>query len=181
MSDLSKRARFSMAAGILSAGALGIGLLLGGGPAAMAVDRPGNNGTIKIEGEPLSEQPNNEPHVDCVFNVEFRGYGEGDFNATVSFALQAPTLTGNLTVIGNTNPFIGADPPGGAPDLDASEQYTLQFSGGPHPIQGYHVKVTIHAPDSLGNDTKYKVFWVKPCEGPTTPPTETPTVTPSGY
>jgi hypothetical protein len=30
----------------------------------------------------------------------------------------------------------------------------------PHPVQGFHVKVTVHAEDSIGSDTKYKVFWV---------------------
>ncbi len=33
-----------------------------------------------------------------------------------------------------------------------------------HPQQGYHVKLTIHAPGSQGADTKHKVFWVEPCE-----------------
>ena len=38
--------------------------------------------------------------------------------------------------------------------------------GEPHPIQGYHVKLTVNAPGSIGADTKYKVFWVTGCRGP---------------
>ena len=38
------------------------------------------------------------------------------------------------------------------------------FDGEPHPQQGYHVKLTIHTPGSIGADTKHKVFWVEPCE-----------------
>ncbi len=179
MKDLSRKSRFSLALGVLAAGSLAIGAVLLSGPANAAVDRPGNNGTIKIEAAPLTDQPNNEPHVDCVFLVEFRGYGEGNFNADVSFELQAPTTDGSLTGAGNLHPFLGGDGPGGAPDLDASEEYQLFFGGGPHPIQGYHVKVTVHAPDSLGADTKYKVFWVQPCAEPSPTPTPTPSETPS--
>jgi hypothetical protein len=125
---------------------------------AMAVP-PGNNGTVKIEFTG-SSQPNNEPHVPCTFNIEFRGYDEGDLNATYSFALQPPTGTAEL-LSGST--AIGEDPAGGANDLDASVPIDLgPYLTGvtPHPIQGFHVKVTVHAEGSIGADTKYKVFWV---------------------
>ena len=32
-----------------------------------------------------------------------------------------------------------------------------------HPQQGFHVKVRINAPGSIGKDTKYKTFWVTGC------------------
>jgi hypothetical protein len=144
---------------------------------------PGNNGTIKIDGVPLQGGPRNEPHVDCDFNLKFFGYDEGaDLQATVLFALMPPTLRseGSRTLLEDVVP-IGEDPPGGGTDLDASRHYRLDFTGvDPHPKQGYHVKVTIHADGSRGADVKHKVFWVEPCDEPTTTttvPEETTTTT----
>ncbi len=140
---------------------------------------PGNNGTIKIDGLPLQDSNRNEPHVACTFNLEFSGYDEGDINASVRFELRAPTLrdSGSQVLVDDTIP-IGGDPAGGAGDLDASRQYTLDFTGViPHAKQGYHVKVTIHAPGSRGSDVKHKVFWVSPCQPETTTTTAPPTTT----
>jgi hypothetical protein len=146
---------------------------------AAATNPKGNNGAITIDGVALNGGPANEPHVDCEFALEFSGYDQGDLEASVSFALQAPTrrpsgsqvlLTDNLT--------IGEDPAGGATDLDASKLYRLDFTGvTPQAQQGYHVKVTIHADGSQGADTKHKVFWVQPCAAPTTTTTTTTTTT----
>ena len=120
-------------------------------------DPPGNNGTIKIEGTDIqSGPPDNNPHQGCSFVVEFYNYDKGDLNATVLFEDQAPTADGGLKVTsGNLNPFIGGDAAGGGNDLDAKETYTLSFTGQPQPQQGYHVKITIHAQGSIGNDTKH--------------------------
>jgi hypothetical protein len=142
---------------------------------------PGNNGTIKVNGATLQDGPRNEPHVGCVFNLTFSGYDQGDLQATVHFGLQAPTLrsSGDQTLLDDVVP-IGGDPASGANDLDASRQYTLDFTGvTPHAKQGFHVKVTIHADGSKGSDVKHKVFWVSPCaeSAPTTTTTtgNTPT------
>ncbi|TDW75068.1 hypothetical protein [Kribbella pratensis] len=141
---------------------------------------PGNNGTVKIEGADIqSGPPDNNPHQGCTFSVEFYNYDEGDYNATVTFEDQAPTKDGGLQVVsGNLHPFIGEDAAGGGTDLDAREVYTLKFTGQPQPQQGYHVKLTVNAPGSIGNDVKHKVFWVQGCDAPpTTPPTSPPTTT----
>ena len=64
--------------------------------------------------------------------------------------------------------FIGQDPAGGGTDLDASATYDLSSSLQPfmiHPEQGYHVKLKVNAPGSIGKDTKYKTFWVVGCGG----------------
>ncbi len=128
-------------------------------------DNSGNNGTIKVDGVEFDSAPDNQPHVGCTFQVDFYGYGKDVGDATVSFALQAPTNDGQtLTVTsGDLTPDIGEDGPGGGTDLDASETYTLAFTGEPH-AQGYHVKLTVNAPDSKGADVKHKVFWVSGCE-----------------
>ncbi|HYF74827.1 MAG TPA: hypothetical protein VD864_18510 [Nocardioides sp.] len=128
-------------------------------------DPAGNNGTVKIAG-PGDEagHPSNNPHPGCTFLIEWFGFDEGaDVVSTVSFASQAPTSD---VVLGGTSPaevFVGGDPASGGTDLDGRQAYSLTFQGEPHPKQGYHVKVTVATPRSLGNDTKTKVFWVEPC------------------
>jgi len=142
---------------------------------------PGDNGFIKVDDQRIDGIPNNQPHVGCTFHVDFYNYDEGDLFADVNFALQPPTSGPGYTlgVDGNTHVFIGEDPAGGGNDLDASETYTLSFTGTAH-LQGYHVKLTINAQGSQGSDVKHKVFWVSGCEQPpptTTPPTTTPPTT----
>ena len=127
---------------------------------------PGNNGTVKIAGpSDAVGQPSNNPHPGCTFYVEWFGYDEGaDVQSTVTFTPQAPTS--DVTISGDepSTVFVGGDEAGGGTDLDGRQAYTLSFSGGaPHPKQGYHVKLTVATPHSLGNDTKTKVFWVAPC------------------
>jgi hypothetical protein len=156
------------------------------GVAAPAFAVPGNNGTIKIDrDDPFDDDPNNEPHVDCEFQVDFYGYDEGDLFADVTFESHPPT--GPVIELLTDTVFIGEDDKsgGGSLDgLDASETYTLDFTGiEPHPKQGFHVKLTINAEGSQGADTKHKVFWVKECKpepSPTpTEPTKEPTDKPT--
>jgi hypothetical protein len=147
-------------------------------PAAFA-DPPGNNGTIKIDDVVFDDLPNNEPHVGCTFQVDFYGFDKGDLEATVTFKLHPPT--GDGKVLPTDTVFIGEDDNSGGGSekgLDASETYTLDFTGiEPQPKQGFHVKLTINAEGSQGADKKHKVFWVTPCDTPT--PTPTPTKTPT--
>ncbi len=143
------------------------------GPSA-AADPPGNNGTVKIDAEAFDDAPNNEPHVGCLFQVDFYGFDQGDLNAHVTFEAWPPT--GPKQVVLEDDVFIGEDSNAGGGStagLDASETYMLPLAGiAPHPQQGHHIKLTVNAEGSQGADTKHKVFWVTGCEGP--PPTETP-------
>jgi hypothetical protein len=149
---------------------------------------PGNNGTIKIDDTPFDDHPNNEPHVGCVFQVDFYGYDEGDLDAAVTFEAHPPTQReGDDQVLLTDTVFIGEDDNSGGGSeagLDASETYTLDLTGiEPHANQGVHVKLTIHAEGSQGADVKHKVFWVTGCgPGPTTTtkPGETTTTTKPG-
>ena len=155
-----------------------VGALLGLG-AWPAVAAPGNNGTVKIDGIEFDTHPNNEPHVGCVFQADFYGYDEGDLEATASFALHPPTGTAHLVT---ETAGIGEDPAGGGTDLDAEITVdltsALAASGAtPHPIQGYHVKLTVHAEGSIGADVKHKVFWVT-CENYPPVPTEVGQIAP---
>jgi LPXTG-motif cell wall-anchored protein len=146
----------------------------GGGP-------PGNNGTVKIDGEEFDNHPDNEPHVGCVFQVDFYGYDEGDLFADVTFKLQPPT--GNEVILEDPDIFIGEDDNSGGGSeagLDASRTYdltSLLAAFEPHPQQGWHLKLTVNADGSQGADKKHKVFWVTGCETP--PPTTTTTTTES--
>jgi hypothetical protein len=144
------------------------------GLASAGPNPPGNNGTIKIDDTPFDDAPNNEPHVGCVFQVDFYGYDQGDLDAQVTFEAHPPTLrAGEDQVLLTDTVFIGEDDNSGGGSeagLDASETYTLDFTGiTPHPVQGFHVKLTINAEGSQGADVKHKVFWVTGCApAPTT-------------
>src|SRR5215217_8070792 len=109
------------------------------GPASATPNPPGNNGTIKIDDTPFDDHPNNEPHVGCVFQVDFYGYDEGDLDATVTFEAHPPTLRdGDDQVLLADTVLIGEDDNSGGGSeagLDASETYTLDLSGiEPHPV-----------------------------------------------
>ncbi len=134
-------------------------------PPADRTHPPGNNGTVKIDGLPWDDHPNNEPHVGCIFEIDLYGYDQGDLDATITFEGIAPTGGGDLGASPKTL-FIGEDAAGGGTDLDASQQYDLSSalaSVTPHPQQGYHVKLTVNAEGSIGADVKHKVFWVQGC------------------
>jgi hypothetical protein len=149
------------------------------GLATATPNPPGNNGTIKVDDIPFDDAPNNEPHVGCVFQVDFYGFDEGDLFADVTFEAHPPT--GPVQVLLTDTVFIGEDDNSGGGSqagLDASETYTLDFGAiQPHPNQGFHVKLTINADGSQGADTKHKVFWVTGCVPGTTTTTTTTTTT----
>jgi hypothetical protein len=150
------------------------------GLACAGPNPPGNNGTVKIDDTPFDDHPNNEPHVGCVFQVDFYGYDEGDLNATVTFEAHPPTLRdGDDQVLLTDTVFIGEDDNSGGGSeagLDASETYTLDLTGiEPQANQGVHVKLTVHAEGSQGADVKHKVFWVTGCA-----PSPTTTTKPGG-
>jgi hypothetical protein len=165
--------------------------LLGAGPAAAtpnaAPNPPGNNGTVKVDRVPFDDHPDNQPHVGCVFQIDFYGFDQGDLDAEVTFEAHPPTLRpgGGSQVLLTDSVFIGEDDNSGGGSeagLDASETYTLDFTGiTPHDVQGFHVKLTVHADGAQGADTKYKVFWVTGCgPGQSTTTTSGATTTTSG-
>ena len=137
----------------------------------VSADPPGNNGTVKIDGVPFDDHPNNEPHPGCVFQVDFYGYDQGALFASVTFEHWNPTGDGHGDVLLHEEGiFIGEDSNAGGGSqagLDASRTYDLSAALAgmePHPQQGYHIKLTVHADGSQGSDVKHKVFWVE-CAG----------------
>jgi hypothetical protein len=150
------------------------------GPAGAQADPPGDNGTVKIDGVEFDDHPDNEPHVGCVFQVDFYGFDEGDLFADVTFEAIEPTGQVEPLLQDEDIPIGEDDNSGGGSEagLDASETYDLTdaLQGiEPHPEQGWHVKLTVHADGSIGADTKFKVFWVSGCEVPPTTSTSTST------
>ena len=141
--------------------------------AARPGDPKGNNGTIKLDGVAFDDAPNNEPHVGCIFQVDFYGYDLGTLDADVLFEAVPPTAGGVLiqdsVPIGEDNNNGGGSQAG----LDASRTYDLTnaLTGiTPHPVQGWHVRLTIHADGSQGADVKHKEFWVSGCNRAQNPP-----------
>jgi hypothetical protein len=132
---------------------------------------PGNNGTVKIDGTAFDDHPDNEPHVGCVFQIDLYNYDEGNLQATYRFDLWAPTGSGQLAA---GSVAIGEDPNGGGRDLDASvtvdlTSALLRSGGTPHPMQGWHVRLTVNAEGSIGADVKHKMFWLR-CASPSPSP-----------
>ncbi|HYF74893.1 MAG TPA: hypothetical protein VD864_18840, partial [Nocardioides sp.] len=161
------RARLVSAAAAL---ALPAALALGATPAL--ADAGGNNGTIKIAEVDEVGTDSNDPHVGCTFALEWYNF-DALAGSQVTFESQDKdvAITG---VQGKTAVVLEDDAAKGNTDLDGREIYTLTFAGEPHPVQGYHVKVTTSTQGSKGNDTKSKVFWVGPCATPGQPGDEEP-------
>jgi hypothetical protein len=127
---------------------------------------PGNKGTVKIDDETFNGIPDNDPHPGCIFHLQFFFFPRAT-TATYTFALHPPTKDGS------TGGSIQLDPlvtPNAEVVIDLTD--FLKNSGvSPHPIQGWHVKLTIHAPGAQGADVKHKVFWVNcPAAAPSPSP-----------
>ena len=152
-----------------------------GGSGQAGADPPGNNGTVKIDGFAFDDHPDNEPHVGCIFQVDWYGFDEGDFFSHVTFEVHPPT--GSPVILLEDDVFIGEDDNSGGGSeagLDASETYDLSTvlqDFEPHPQQGWHVKLTVNNDGSQGADVKHKVFWVSGCETPPTTTTSTTSTT----
>lgn len=156
---VSSRSRGMVVATLLVVGAMFI-------PAGAVADPRGDNGTVKIDGIPFDQYPDNQPHVGCIFEVDFYGFDLGAYNATVTFYAQPPTA--KFIQLMSDSVFIGEDAAGGGTDLDAEQEYDLSTLLEPyfeHPNQGFHVKLKVNAPGSIGKDTKFKTFWVTGCNG----------------
>jgi hypothetical protein len=129
-------------------------------------DPRGNNGTVKVDGQPFDDGRGNEPHVGCVFAVDFYGFDDGDA-ATITLTGQAPTGGGLLH---SQHSVISDDAAGGGQDSDATLVFSVQdqlselLSIAPHPQQGWHVKLAVDV-DSAPGGAKQKVFWID-CQQP---------------
>lgn len=179
-----------------------------------AQDPPGNNTTVKIDGMPFDEgpgddgpgSPDNEPHINACFAIDWYGFDMGEFYGTVTFQVWPPNsapveIDGVATEVlhqpagghaaygaHDQEVYIGEDSAdgGGSPaGIDASIVYDIwaalsQYEA--HPQQGYHVKISIENEGVRGAGAqKHKVVWVDgPCASiETSTPTETESVSTS--
>jgi hypothetical protein len=155
--------------------------LFGVAPAhAQSEDPAGNNGTVKVSGDDMDLIPDNEPHQSCEWDVEFFGFDAGMLYATATFEVIAPS--GEALVL-HDHVYIGEDAASGAgtsTGRDAERHYDLneylwsyvrpvgEDVLNPEGDQGVHVRLTVRAEGSQGDDTKHKVFWATGCEQPPT-------------
>ena len=168
---LLKRALGALGTTLLSALALAA-------PAAADGDAPaGNNGHIKIDDVAMDDGSENVPHPGCTFVVDFFGYDVGTRTATLVFEGQEPTGGGELLVDSWTFEVTSRET---GNELNASRTVDLSSALAgiePHPLQGWHVKLTVHVDGAQGADVKHKVFWVSECvELPAAAPAEAPVV-----
>jgi hypothetical protein len=132
-----------------------------GGPATGA-----NAGTVKIDGVPFDQVPNNEPHPGCLFELQFFGFVAGT-NVSYKFAVYPPTSNtkGPGTLIAPPGVVNATLPAPGTHKLNLDtgsidlRQGLANAGVSAHPVQGFHVKLTVTTPGGK----KYKVFWVE-CE-----------------
>ena len=135
--------------------------------AALGADPKGANGTVKLDGRPFDTHPDNQPHVGCIFQVDFYGFDKGNYNAKVTFTIHPPSGKGRT--IRTDTVFVGEDRAGGGTDLDAQRTYDLNmdvFARERHK-QGFHIKLLVEAPGAGGKIAKkQKVFWARDCIDP---------------
>lgn len=134
----------------------------------------GNRGHIQLSSDGEAFPPNNEPHLPCVFYVNFYDFREGTEEAEVIFTAQPPS-GGPGTPLGDYSPrtvtLDAQDEPGVT--LNASQEYDLTDAVAGlerHPQQGYHIKLTVvTTPEDVSADEKHHVFWINCGETPPAP------------
>jgi hypothetical protein len=135
---------------------------------------PGNNGDVKVAGTSIDNIPNNAPHQDCRFDLEFYNFDVGSPDATYTFTLTAPTQSPVNDVVSSGNVAVGGGPLPGFGQLDATATVdlsaALSTSGATAANQGFHVRLDVTGAGMHGNGSKSKTFWVAgDCGGSTLP------------
>lgn len=132
-----------------------------------AANPPGNNGTVKVDAEPMDTLPDNQPHAGCVFQVDFYGFDAGSLWATATFAVM--TAGDDIPVLTSDPVFIGEDSNAGGGSvtgIDREVTFDLNerlYAFDTNPQQGVHVRLTVHADGASNADTKTKTFWATGC------------------
>ena len=150
-------------------------------PGQASADPPGNNGTVKIDDTPFDDHPDNEPHVGCVFQVDWYGFDKGGPVLDVSRSRCTRRRASRSDPHGQGVHRRGRQQRRGvrgrARRLQTYNLTDVLQGFQPHPQQGWHVKLTVNNDGSHGADVKHKVFWVSGCETPPTTSTSTTSTT----
>ena len=128
---------------------------------------PGNNGTVQ---DPGGRRPPRDPRQRSACRLQLPDQVPGlrlrRRERQVGARRARRPLESSVDVL-NGEVDIGEDAAGGANDVDAVVVVDLTDKlgglGDPHPKQGFHLKLTVNAPGSIGADVKHKVFWVQGC------------------
>ena len=148
---------------------LGVALSAMAGPVG-AANPPGNNGTVKVDAQNVDTMPDNQPQGDCEIRIDFYGFDSSE-SRVVTFTLIAPTVDIDVTLPEQLVNLGLSDNSGGgsAGGFDTSSQ-VFDLNNLLYPYMGadgqgkVHLKLTVHAPGAVNEDTKYKTFWVSGCE-----------------
>jgi hypothetical protein len=137
-----------------------------------------NRGVLKIQDlVGNKETPDNDPHVGCRFQIEFRGFDKDEV-AKWTLSAQPPSGDKDLVITSGEVQVGEDDASGGATDLDAIVKLDLSqldISGlEEHKIQGFHLRAEAEVIGQKGGPgVKSKVFWATSCEeAPPPPPPE---------
>ena len=101
---------------------------------------PGNNGTVKVDGEEFDKLHDNDPHVSCTFWIQWYGFDEGTQTSSVTFQAWPPTGNGE-TLMDDEVSFSGH---GSGNTLDFQKAYDLTAALAtytPHPKQARSVPI----------------------------------------
>jgi len=124
---------------------------------AHGIDHHGHPGTVKVDDDDVDDGNANHPHVICALRVVVtRGFG-APFD--IDFIAVAPT-----TRAGNDQRVLIVHVPDGDNVTGLLDLRAVLGGIDPHPVQGFHLLVTVHLP---GGGEKHKVIWVlKDCPQP---------------
>jgi hypothetical protein len=130
--------------------------------------RQATTAPCKVDRVPFDDHPDNQPHVGCVFQIDFYGFDQGDLNAEVTFEAQPPTLRRGTSAKccsrhgvhrpRTTTPAVERGGPRRLGDL-----HTGLHRHHPHERPGLPRQADRPRRRLLGADTKYRCFWVDGC------------------
>src|SRR4051794_4680799 len=121
----------------------------------------GNNGTIKLSGDPLDDTEANHPHLECDLYLEFFGFDVGANTVDVAIDAQDPTGAGPVPITNGAPLHFSFNSDGDANTLQHRVHYQLNLNAFPrHPQQGYHIKWSASV---NGGNAKHKTIWVAGC------------------
>jgi hypothetical protein len=133
---------------------------------AAAGNPPGNNGTVKVDTKDVDTLPDNQPHADCRFRIDFYGFDAGA-GAEITFTVISPTVATEVNIGPfSINDLLSSGQAGAGTTDGYDTSYTIDLN---NTLAAYmangqaHLRLTVHADGAVNADTKFKTFWVSGC------------------